>query len=154
MQEKLQQERQQVEQLAKDLENERNRQATQDPSNIDLPSPIAQVLSLILTSETVRSSGGIKKLEILPTTQTIRLFMSFVSDENKEVIATMKRVGGQDILQRAQLKTQTKGSKSQVIWSLPAKSLDQADYMITINGKDENGVTVDIERYAFRVIKK
>jgi cell division protein FtsB len=154
LQEKLRQERQQVEQLAKDLENERNRQVAQDPSNPELPSPLAQIVSFILTSDTVRSSGGIKKLEISPATQTIRFIMSFTSDENKEVFATMKRVGSEDILQRAQLKTQTKGSKSQVIWSLPAKSLDKADYMIILNGKDENGATVDIERYAFRVIKK
>jgi hypothetical protein len=154
LQEKLRQERQQIEQLAKDLENERNRQVIQDPSNPELPSPVAQIVSLILTSDTVRSSGGIKKLEISPATQTIRFIMSFASDENKEVFATMKRVSGQDILQRAPLKTQTKGSKSQVIWLLPAKSLDEADYMITLNGKDENGAIVDIERYAFRVVKK
>jgi hypothetical protein len=154
LQEKLRQERQQVEQLAKDLENERNRQTTQDPSNSDVRPPLAQVISLILSSETIRSSGGIKKLEMSASTQTIRLIMTFASDENKEVIATMKRVGSQDILQKAQLKPQTKGLKSQVVWALPAKSLDEADYIITINGTDENGAAIDIDRYAFRVIKK
>lgn len=154
LQDKLRQEHEQAEQLAKDLESERNKQITQDPSGTELPIALAKVVSLVLNSDTVRSSGGIKKLEISPATQTIRLIMTFASDENKEVSAAIKRVGSQDILQKAQLKAQTKGAKSQVIWSLPAKSLDEADYMITINGKDENGADINLERYAFRVIKK
>jgi hypothetical protein len=80
--------------------------------------------------------------------------MIFAYDEKQEIEANLKRVGGQEVVQRARLKTQANGAKAQVVWALPAKALDEADYIINIKGADERGEAVDVERYAFRIIKK
>jgi hypothetical protein len=154
LEEKLRQQRQEAEQLAQELKNQRDNRLTQDPSESGLQTAIAQIIPFTLNANAVRSSGGIQKLEMPADTRFVRLTMIFAYEQKKEIEANLKRVGGQEILQRARLKTRANGAKAQVIWALPAKSLDEADYIITINGTDESGAVIDVERYAFRIIKK
>jgi hypothetical protein len=154
LQEKLSQERQHAEQLAKDLETERLNRTSPDPANTEPQNLLAQIIPFNLNSDTVRSTGGIQRLEISTNTKTVRLTMTFVSDDNKNVTATMKKVVGTGILNQAELKAQPRGSKKQAVWSLPAKLLDEGDYLVTLNATDEAGAVVEIDRYAFRVVKK
>jgi hypothetical protein len=150
----LNQERIHSEQLAKDLEIERLKSITPDPDNTEPQNLLAQIVSFTLISDTVRSTGGIPRLEISTNTKTVKLTMNFTGDENKNVIATLKRVGSTDILQQAELQTLSKGSKKQTVWSLPAKSLVEADYILTLKAADESGAVVEVDRYAFRVVRK
>jgi hypothetical protein len=154
MQEKLRQERQHAEQLAKDLETERLKHTTPDPSSTDPQNTLAQIISFTLNPDSVRSTGGIQRLEISTNTKTVRLTMIFASDDNQNVVATIKRVGSTEILQQAGLKVQPRGAKKLAVWSLPAKSLDEGDYIVTLNVTDESGAVTEIDRYAFRVVKK
>jgi hypothetical protein len=154
LEEKLRQQRQEAEQLAQELERQRNNPSTQQLSDGGLQTALAQIISFTLNASAVRSTGGIQRLEMPAAIRTVRLTMNFAGYRKGEIEATLKRVGGQDILQRARLKAPAKGASAQVTWALPAKSLDEADYIITLNGTDENGAMMDLERYAFRVIKK
>jgi hypothetical protein len=154
LEEKLRQQRQEAEQLAQELNNQRDQNSTQELSVTSSPTLLTQIISFTLNANAVRASGGIQKLEMPADTKLVRLTMIFAYDQKKEIEANLKRVGGQEILQRARLKPQTKGAKAQVIWALPAKSLDEADYILNISGTDDNGAAVDLQRYAFRVIKK
>ncbi len=154
LKEKLRQEHEYAEQLAKDLETERLKHTTPDSSHTEPRNLLAQIIPFTLNSDSVRSTGGIQRLEISPNVKTVRLTMTFASDDNKNVTATMKKVVGTGILNQAELKAQTRGSKKQVVWSLPAKSLDEGDYILTLNATGESGAVVEIDRYAFRVVKK
>jgi hypothetical protein len=154
LKDQLNQERLHSEQLAKDLETERLKSITPDPANTEPQNLLAQIVSFTLNSDTVRSTGGIPRLEISTNTRTVRLTMIFTGDEHKNVIATIERVGSTNILQQAELKTQSKGLKNHAVWSLPAKSLAEADYILTLKAADESGAVIEIDQYAFRVVKK
>jgi hypothetical protein len=150
----LNQERIHSEQLAKDLEIERLKSITPDPDNTEPQNLLAQIVSFTLISDTVRSTGGIPRLEISTNTKTMKLTMIFTGDDHKNVIATIKRVGSTNILQKAELKAQSKGLMKHAVRSLPAKSIAEADYILTLATTDESGAVIEIDRYPLRVVKK
>jgi hypothetical protein len=152
LKETLRRQQQEADQLASELEKERGK--GRDTGEPGLQNLIAQVVTFNLQTDAVRSSGGIQRLEIPGKAKTIRLNMVLDSVGIQQLEATLSRFANPAVLKSASLKVISRGSKSQVNWSLPASSFEEGDYLIRLSGMDENGTAAQLERFAFRIIRK
>ena len=111
-------------------------------------------VSFALNSDTERSSGGIQRIRIGRNQNTLELVMRVNNGGYKKFSAEIKRLESKEVLQTAELQPQRQGSMTQLIWSMPTASLKESDYILTLKAADESGAVVDLDRYAFRVVKK
>ncbi|MBI3649976.1 MAG: hypothetical protein HY231_02880 [Acidobacteria bacterium] len=154
LQEELNQERQRVAELAKDLE------ATKPPtdsqsSSAPLPqNPQSPVMIATLFPYGVRSEGGLQKIQLAANTEIVRLKLPFVSADLQKISATLKVVGGQELFTKTDLPVTSTGQRQQTVWSLPVKSLHEADYVISLKTTAANGEVGEVAKYAFRLIKR
>lgn len=111
------------------------------------------VLAVTLTPGATRGDGAIEKVSIPARVETLRLHLRLPDAEYVSYNATVKAVGGQEILSVDNLKAETTTEGTVVRVQLPTAKLKTEDYQLNLSGQRANGQPEKVGRYDFRVLK-
>jgi hypothetical protein len=100
----------------------------------------------------VRDTEETQRLTIAPQTEVVRLLLQLEARGKGRYQARLRTPEGKEIFRAQQLPAQTTANGQQVILSIAARLLREADYIVQLDGVTATGRTVD--RYYFRVARK
>jgi hypothetical protein len=150
--------RSQVEQLSRELEDERNRRALleheiaqlhEQSSPDDTPRPA--VISLMLAPGRIRAGGETRRITISDDSAQVRLLLN-IGDSTAygNYQAVLLNSDGAQVWSRRGLRA----SQKVVVITVPARLLSEDDYEINLKGLAQNGELERVGDYYFTVLKK
>lgn len=146
----------------KELESERQKledEINQRRDRIDR-SPAGQgtIATLILSPGLLTRSDGVpmNRVVLEPTVRSLNLRLTLKDvDEYKSFGLTVRSVDDdKTILTRSGLAAFGKGAKRGITINIPARSLQRADYEVSLSGVADKGETEEIKKYYFSVDKR
>lgn len=111
--------------------------ASRVPQNRERQSSAAPrrfVPTFALVAGFERGEGGVNELKIPRGVDRIRLKLNLAGVEQQTLSAALRRVEGQQILTRSDLKTTPTKSGQTLMLELPTSALPVGDYLITLSG--------------------
>lgn len=116
--------------------------ASRVPQNREQQSPAMPrrlVPAFALAAGFERGEGGVNELKIPRGVDRIRLKLNLAGGGQQILSAALKRVEGQQILTRSDLKTKPTKSGQTLTLELPASALPAGDYLLTLSGSGAQG---------------
>jgi hypothetical protein len=154
--------RSQVEQLNKELEEERQNRTLLEQelaAKREQPSLGEQmrtaIISLILVPSRIRGGGETRQLTIEQNSAQVRLLLN-LGEKNRyrSYQAVILNSEGKPVWSRAGLRASLARGTSYVVFSIPARQLAEDDYEINLKGLTESGEAERVGDYYFTVLKK
>ena len=148
-----------INQLAADLERERNLRAEdqklieslRNDSANETASPSRSIAFLFLPSATTRGASGTGgTVTLRPGQSIVRLSLLLPADEYKSYEATITNQDKQPILSRKGLRSRRIGSDSQITFQFSAASFSSGDYFVSVS--DASGLET-IVGYSFGLVR-
>ena len=145
-------ERERGDELMASVEREQNerQQLEQQLARLQ-PHPIA---ILELSSDTTRSGGAVKSLNIPSGAQTVELKLYTEPNDYETFQVALQTADGGKVWSKGGLKARTTPSGKVVVARLPAKLFSSQDYLLTLSGSARGGDYEDAGIYSFKVAKK
>jgi hypothetical protein len=112
------------------------------------------IVSLLVVPGFDRSSGGINDLVIPPQARTARLQLALDGDNYQSYHAVLRSVEGREILARHDLKARSRRTGRTVLLELPANSIPEGDFILTLSGQTSQGEVEEVHKYFLTVSKK
>ena len=149
-----------INQLAADLERERNLRAEdqklieslRNDSGKETVSPSSVIASLFLTPGLTRDGAGTARTVTLrPGQSGVRLLLSVPGDGYKSYRAALKNQDGVEILQSKELKSRRTRSGNQIAFQFSAAGVSTGDYVVSVSGQTSSDWE-SITDYAFRLV--
>ena len=148
-------------QLAADLERERNLRAEDQrlieslrkESGTESGSPASAIASLFLLPGLTREgTGTARTVTLRPGQSGVRLLLSVPGDEYQSYRATIKNQDGVEILHRDGLRSRRARSGSQIVFQFSGAGVSSGDYVVSLSGQTASGLE-PITDYAFRLVQ-
>lgn len=116
------------------------------------PQTPPSILSFLLASALTMRNGGEspQQITIPRETDLVRLRMNIEKADSRGFQATIRKAGGPQVWSQQSLKPRS----GAIIVNVPADKLPVEDYILTLSATTPTGQTEEINRYAFRVIRK
>lgn len=144
---------------SKKLESEIERLRNERNANTQLPiqperTPPPTIYSILLSPMLVRSSNNAQTATIPPQTDLVRLQLKVNRENEQRFKVTVGTVEGRKVWEQ-QIKPPTDQARNSTISvQIPAGKLPTGDYILTLSGSEAAGLTSEINRYFFRVIRQ
>lgn len=149
-----------INQLASDLERERNLRA-EDQKLIESlrndtvkesPPPSRVIASLFLTPGLTRDESGTgRTLTVRSGQSDVRLLLALPEDRYTSYRATVKGQDG-EILHRDGLRARRTRNGNQIVFQFPAARVSSGDYIVIVSAKTSSGFE-PVTDYAFRLVQ-
>ncbi len=136
-------ERRQNDQLAAELQQLRERRA----SETTRPT----TLSFLLTSSLMRGSGEPQSLTIPRDADQIELRMRLEANDYASYQAVIRTVEGAEVFSRRNIKRRAGRNVATVAIKAPTTILSAGDYILTLSGLNSIGAVEEVNRYFFRI---
>jgi len=155
----LQEQRAGTMELAKELQQERDRRAMlEQKASSSIPSSPDQlrapIISLVLTPGLIRGQETTKKALVPSGATLLRLELHFPVNDYRSWRAALHNAEGAELSRQRVLKARSSGGGGIVVMDLPAEALPGGDYYVKLSGTAGSGEFEDIGKYYFRVTKK
>jgi anti-sigma factor RsiW len=148
-----------------DEQRSRNDQLALEAARRDEPEPPssgpvtpqrsgAGVAVFALSPGLVRGEGEARKLVITPSIQTVKLRADLRESDYPSYRAALRTVEGKQVLNRSGLKPTSEGTLKKVVVTVPARQLEDEDYILTLSGVAVGGAVEDVGEYSFSVVRK
>jgi hypothetical protein len=111
------------------------------------------VLAVTLTPGATRGEGAIERVSIPAGVEIVRLQLKVPNAEYVSYNASVKAVGGPEILTADNLKAEATAEGLAVRVSIPAVKLKNEDYQLNLSGLAADRQPETVGRYDFRVLK-
>lgn len=150
----LAEERARSEQLAEELEQERNKQGS--PGKIEKPAaPDGAIASVALKPGIEREGGKVRKLQLAPEIEQVRIQLDVRAEgEYQNFRASLQTADGEEIWSRSRLKARITPSGRFVFLAIDATVLDAGDYVIILKGVTADHAIEDAGDYYLTIVKK
>lgn len=144
--------RQRAEQLAAELERQRDDQPAVSPS----PGPIKPApafVSLILAVGGTRSLDGSApaRLVIPPGIEQVRVQLNLRENNYVRYRAVIQAAGGREVFASASLAAKPATSGASLTFTIPAQRVASGDYILTLRGVTRTGEVEDVSKSLFSV---
>ncbi|MEW6211063.1 MAG: hypothetical protein AB1631_22050 [Acidobacteriota bacterium] len=148
----LAEERARSDQLAEELERERNKQGS-SPDKIE--KPVSATVSIALRPGIEREGGKIKRLQLLPEVEQVRIQLDVRAEgEYQSFRASLQTADGEEIWSRSRLKARIAPSGRFVFLAVDATILDAGDYAIILKGVTSDRAIEDAGDYYLTIVRK
>jgi hypothetical protein len=151
-------ERARLEQLSRQLEEERERRARLEQElgarQPALASPRPSVVALLLTPGLLRGGGETKRLVLPQGATQAQLRLEVSGGDHSSFRAVILNADGKEIWSRAGLRAQGDGARRAVILNIPARLLAEDDYELKLMGLGRAGEPERIGSYYYTVLKE
>jgi outer membrane murein-binding lipoprotein Lpp len=155
-----------AEQLTAELQHAREEQAKAQQALDELQQTIKSkepeqsslntFATLFLTPGMVRGGGGVQsKLTIGPQTTTATVGLALLKNDYRSYNVEIRTIDDEKlILRRSNLKPHHSGSGTQLLLTIPSRSLPPDDYKVHVDGVNASGRVEGVDDYQFRVVNK
>lgn len=136
---------------AEELQNERGKPEIENRSPSLPPPPV--IASFVLSSALTRDRGAADKFQVPLEATEVWLQAAFKAVDYPSYEAELQTVEGRRVWNQRGLSARSKGRERAVIVKLPARALDDQDYILTLKGITSSGESVIVNEYSFRIVK-
>lgn len=143
------------EQLAEQLEREKEQRAQleQQLTNPSIAQPT--VVAFVLTASVLRSAEKTRPLVIPRGASFVQLQLDLESRiDYKSYRVVLETAAGEEIWSQDLPAARATKAGRAVVLRLPALVLDEGDYLLKLNGANAAGVFEEVDEYFFRVLKR
>ena len=153
-------ERARAEQLAKQLEVERDLRAElEDELSEDRVQTTEQpgrlsVVGLLLSPGRIRGGGDTKRLDVPAGVKRVQLQLQLTGEVSSGYRAVVMNSEGNEVWTRISLRPRRDGARADILLSIPARLFAEDDYELRLSGLDETGQLERTLSYYFTVLKK
>ena len=124
------------------------------PGSVNPRSPApAQIATLTLMPFAPRDGNAANTLQISPETRTASLRLTFKGEGYTSYNVVLTTIDGRTVGQRAFSRAASSPSGNTLTFNVPASSLTQQDYIISVNGVNQSHQSEAIAEYFFRVAR-
>jgi cell division protein FtsL len=154
LQQKVSEQSARNEELEKQLADELTLRNEKGSTQVPTQKLLSTIATFILTSGLSRGTDETNKLVIAPNIKLVQMEASFMKADYGSYQATITTIEGGQVWSRGGLKARPRGIGKIVTFTLPARSLNNNDYILTLSGINDKGEKEDISDYPFSVEKK
>lgn len=150
LQETIAQQQKSIEQIAG-----RSKPSNGTQSGVELsPPPPATLATFLLLPVTTRGEQEQpKELIVSKNTKTVQLQLVFEGESRPRFRAVLENADGDEILQKSGLKSTISGSRKKVNFEIPASSLENRTYVVTLKAARASSEE-EVSRYTFRLARQ
>lgn len=120
------------------------------------PPPPTNFAAILLLPSTIR--GGGQGPQTLPISHSVNMLkLQLAIDEGKSYSryhAILETADGDELLQRSGLRAISTGKRKIVTVELPASSLENRTYVVTLKASNASGQEEELHRYEFRAVRQ
>jgi hypothetical protein len=129
--------------------------ASERPTQHAQRSTAGAVLSLMLTSGTIREAGEYKTLTLTPKAAIVRLRLDIGADDYKSLRVALQDSDGKSLLTRDGLRPKPARGGRVIVFDVPVRFLaGGGDFQVQLSGVTRENVIEGISRYDFRVVRR
>jgi hypothetical protein len=147
----IENERVRNEDLSAELENERAKRDAQNPPATPQSLPI--IASFILNPGLSREAGDARRFPVPAEATEVRLQAIFNVGNYQTFVAELQTVEGRTIWSRRGLRASSRGTNRVAVVTLPARILNNDDYILVLRGVTPGGDLNDVAEYSFRIVR-
>jgi hypothetical protein len=150
----LTEERARSEQLAQELERERNKPGS-SPGPTEKPPLLGTIASIALTPGIERDGGKVKKLRLAPEVEQLRIQLDVRAEgEYESFRASLQTADGDEIWSRARLKAKRTPSGRFIFLTIDVSVLVPGDYVIILKGTTADHPVEEAGDYYLTILRK
>jgi hypothetical protein len=153
-QQQIAQQRARGEQLAGEVERQRDALAQLKSSSAPTPGAESKVFAFPLTAGLTRDLSEAPKFLLPADAEWVRLHLYFEAHTYPSYRAVLQTASGEELWTGSQLKARSSRSGGEVVWSVPARLFSKRDYVILLSSVTAAGELEDVAQYSFRVDKR
>ncbi|MEW6211261.1 MAG: hypothetical protein AB1631_23045 [Acidobacteriota bacterium] len=148
LRERVTDEQRRSQQLLEELQAERSRRETKEQT-----AALPVIASFILSSGLTRGAGESVKFVVPAEATEVRLQVRFRVGDYPLYAAELQTVEGRRVWSQRGLRARARGKDRSVIVTMPARALENKDYILALKGITPKGKMKDVSEYSFRIVR-
>jgi hypothetical protein len=146
-----------IELPSNDLEERESKKLKEKPEGLptkERPSASSPRFVAVVLSPQLRSSGGLRKVEVPASTAQFSARLELESNDFQSYRAVLREQASNRVIWRSKdLKPTGPADTRQLAVSIPARLLNSAVYTFTVSGVEDNGTAEIVGDYPFKIVR-